>query len=1276
MKRVLALALCTLPFAAVAQQDDRGYLTALLEDNLSGAGRKITITGFEGALSSQARIAELTIADDTGIWLTLREVVLDWNRSALLAGRVSVNTLTAAEIIVARAPQTTADSSLPAPEASGFALPELPVSVNIGKVAAERIALGESLLGQPFEGRLDASLSLNGGEGETVLTLERTDSGPDGRVALTASYANDTQVLAIDLDASEAADGIATTLLGLPGAPAVELTVKGEGPISDYAADIRLASDGDERLTGRVEVGTTEAGATQFAADLGGDLAPLFLPAYAEFFGPNVRLSASGLREVTGRLSLEQFDLRTKALELGGALVIADDGLPESFVLKGQLGLDGTPVLLPLTTEQRTSLTHADLALSFDAAQGSGWTGTVTMTGLERADFTARTAQLTGAGQISRGQGAGRADGTLDFTAEGLAATDPALAKALGPALAGSVSFAWQEGRDGLDLPKLSLTGADYGFDGSLSIAGLATGLTVTGQGEARLDDLSRIADLAGQPLAGRAVAQLSGEGALLAGSFDVTGRVQGTDLRAGIAEVDNLLSGASTIDLSLQRDETGTLLRQLDVVANSLTAKASGSLASNGSDIRADLAFTDLAALGGAYRGALTGTARFTGTPEAGTATLDARGNALAIGVPEVDQLLRGDSVISLEAGLAGDQVDLRKLTVNAASLDLAARGTLNPAGHDLNADLNFRDLSALGGGYRGAMTAQAQFKGTPEQGSLTATVRGTGLRIGQAEADRLLAGETQLVADLALRGGRIQINKASLANPQLRADATGAIEGSRRQIDLRAELLNLALLLPEFPGRLSVNGTAVDDGAGYQLDLAGQGPGQINATVKGRVAQDFKSADLALAGAAQAGLANAFIDPRAVSGGLRFDLRLRGPLQPTALSGRVTLSNGRASDPSLPYVLENIAGAADLAGGRATLAFTSGISTGGTVTLSGTVGTAAPYDANLTTALQQVQLKDPQLYQTRLNGQVTVRGALLGGAVIGGDIVLNETELKIPSTSFGAAAGLDELRHVAEPGDVRATRARAGLTGDAAAEAGDGSATGRAYPLDLRISAPQRVFVRGRGLDAELGGEFRVQGTTANVVPSGALNLVRGRLDILGKRLTLSEALLQLEGDFDPYLRVLASTESDGIISSVQIEGRATEPKVSFVSQPELPEEEVLARLLFGRDLTSLSAFQAAQLASAVATLAGKGGDGLVGKLRKGFGLDDLDISTDAEGDTSLKAGKYISKNTYTEVEVDQDGKAKISLNLDLTDTLTIRGAAGADGETSLGIFKEKDY
>ena len=74
MRNVLALALF-LPTAALAQDDDRGYLQAFLEDNLSGAGRQVTITGFEGALSSRATIERLEIADDAGVWITLDEVV-------------------------------------------------------------------------------------------------------------------------------------------------------------------------------------------------------------------------------------------------------------------------------------------------------------------------------------------------------------------------------------------------------------------------------------------------------------------------------------------------------------------------------------------------------------------------------------------------------------------------------------------------------------------------------------------------------------------------------------------------------------------------------------------------------------------------------------------------------------------------------------------------------------------------------------------------------------------------------------------------------------------------------------------------------------------------------------------------------------------------------------------------------------------------------------------------------------------------------------------------
>ena len=151
MKRLFALVLCLLPMAAIAQEDDKSYLAGLLEGYLSDAGRAVTITGFEGALSSRATLQEMTIADDAGVWLTLRDVSLDWSRAALLRGEVSVNELTAGEIIVARPPETATSDSLPAAEASGFALPDLPVSINIGKLAATRIELGAPLLGEPFE---------------------------------------------------------------------------------------------------------------------------------------------------------------------------------------------------------------------------------------------------------------------------------------------------------------------------------------------------------------------------------------------------------------------------------------------------------------------------------------------------------------------------------------------------------------------------------------------------------------------------------------------------------------------------------------------------------------------------------------------------------------------------------------------------------------------------------------------------------------------------------------------------------------------------------------------------------------------------------------------------------------------------------------------------------------------------------------------------------------------------------------------------------------------
>lgn len=1175
--RKLAFALALLPLPVLAQsQDDKGYLTNLLQDNLSGAGRQVVIDGFEGALSSRARIRQLTIADDTGVWLTLRDVALDWNRAALLKGEVSVNQLSAAEIVLDRLPDS-GSSAAPSPEASGsFALPELPVSIDIGALSANRIVLGPTVLGSAVEGTLTASAHLAGGQGKVHLDLRRTDDGPAGEVALDADYANASQVLALNLSASEGAGGIAATLLGLPGKPAAALTIAGRGPISDYSANIALSTDGEDRLAGTATIKTATDRSTEFETLLSGNLAPLFLPDYAAFFGDKVALDIAGRRFADGRLDLSKLVVSAKALQLAGTLAVGADGVPRRFDLQGRIAqADGQPVLLPLTTSLPVRIDNADLSLQFDAAKGEGWTLSTRVSGFDRADMKIASLALAGSGRIANPAGGTTVGATLRFDATGLAPSDAALATALGAQVSGEGVFYWRAATKALAFPKLTLVGDGYGASASGKMLGMLSDLALSGQIKAQVANLSRLSGLAGRPLGGAGQVTAAGSFSPLTGAFDGTAAVLGTDLSAGIAEVDGLLKGQSQVTLSARRDQTGTTLRSLTLQATSLTASAKGTIASAGT--------------------ALTG-------------------------------------------------------------------------------DVNFADLSVLGPGYGGALSGKAGISGPADRLALTLDATGNSLRVGQAETDKLLRGQSTVTLAATASAGKVVLDRAEIRNPQLQAKASGAADGANQRLDVTAKLANLGLLLPDFPGAMTVSGTVLQSAASLDLDLAGKGPGGIDATVKGKVAPDFRSVNLALSGRAQAALANPFLTPRSIQGDVRFDMKMNGPPAVSSLSGAATLSGGRFSDPGFKFALQDIAARADIAGGQARISGTVPVSTGGAIAVSGTVGTAAPYSGNLALGLRGVVLRDPTLYETRLNGDLTVKGPLAGGAMIAGRIALAETELRVPSTGFGGAAGLDGLRHIAEPADVRATRARAGQPGNGATAGRAGG--GPAYGLDVTLSAPNQVFVRGRGLDAELGGELRLNGTTAAVVPSGAFDLIRGRLDILGKRLELTEARLQMEGELVPNIRIVASTENDGITTGIEIDGPATNPTVGFTSSPDLPDEEILAQLLFGQDLQSLSAFQALQLANAVATLSGRGGVGIVDKLRRGFGLDNLDVRTSTTGGAEVTAGKYLGKKLYSEFSVDDQGKSQVNLNLDVSKSITAKARASSDGSTGIGIFLEKDY
>ncbi|MCR8722847.1 translocation/assembly module TamB domain-containing protein [Frigidibacter sp. ROC022] len=645
-----------------------------------------------------------------------------------------------------------------------------------------------------------------------------------------------------------------------------------------------------------------------------------------------------------------------------------------------------------------------------------------------------------------------------------------------------------------------------------------------------------------------------------------------------------------------------------------------------------------------------------------------------LILGAGPVFDLVSGNTALAARLRLSGDRLSLRDVDLRNGDARITGTADLAGLGGDLTArgDLVLT-LDALS---RFATIARLPLSGTARaevsasyaaaSGALSADISGTAsnLSAGSGPAYDLLAGDASFGGRLRLDQGALRVEGGRFRNPALELNADYA-PGA---ITLDARLDSLGRFVQQLPGAVTVAGT-IGLGDGYAVDLTLGGPAAISARVGGSISAGLVP-DLTISGSVPLGIANAFL-PSAVDvqGQMSADLTLRDSLGLGGLGGTVVVSGGRASVPAVGLALEGLEARIGLAAGQAQVQAATGFSTGGRATVEGSVGLASPFGIDLAVALTDVGAVKEPTFRTTLGGQLTLGGSLVGGGLLQGRIDLGPTEVNL---SFDGASGtLIDIDHQGEPAAVRETRRRAGLLGQGAEQPGGGQ-----LALDLTVSAPNRVFIRGRGLDAELGGELNLTGRAGNVIPIGSFELVRGRLDILGKRLELTEASASLQGTFDPTVRLVATTTVEDVQVQIITEGTATAPTVTLQSSPDLPEDEILALLLFGKGLDKISPLQAVQLANAVRTLIGTGGEGVQGRIRERFGLDDLDVTTDSDGNLALKAGKYISENVYTDVQVNSQGEAEIQLNLDITPNLTGRGKVGSDGDSSLGLFFEKDY
>lgn len=231
----------------------------------------------------------------------------------------------------------------------------------------------------------------------------------------------------------------------------------------------------------------------------------------------------------------------------------------------------------------------------------------------------------------------------------------------------------------------------------------------------------------------------------------------------------------------------------------------------------------------------------------------------------------------------------------------------------------------------------------------------------------------------------------------------------------------------------------------------------------------------------------------------------------------------------------------------------------------------------------------------------------------------------------------------------------------------------------LDVTVDAPQRIFVRGWGLDAECGGTVHIGGTLAKPVMDGNFAAIRGAYEEFGKRFTLAHANLRFQGTVppSPYLDIKADTVTDDGTASVLLTGPVLKPKIRLSAAPPLPEDEILSRILFGSDMSHLSPYQAFQLTQTLQRFSGNGGGGFdpLGQIRSITGLDDLHVETDSSGAASVGVGKYLTDKVYLEFgKGAETGSAR--LEVELTPQISIESKIGQDAQGGGSIFWKKDY
>ncbi len=407
--------------------------------------------------------------------------------------------------------------------------------------------------------------------------------------------------------------------------------------------------------------------------------------------------------------------------------------------------------------------------------------------------------------------------------------------------------------------------------------------------------------------------------------------------------------------------------------------------------------------------------------------------------------------------------------------------------------------------------------------------------------------------------------------------------------------------------------------------------------------------------------------LEGHSVAGRIAPEIALNGTVSDPLLQGRIVLADGRYENYGISMLVDRI-NATLLATGREIVleSFRARDGERGRMSAEGALeldpDRSFPFRTEV--AFRSFQaLRNPDL-STQVSGNILLAGDA-ESAKAGGTLTMDPFNLGIPDRTAPAIAQLEVKEINVAPGER---------------EIGRNNGPAYRIDLDLALEFPARFFIRGRGLDAEFQGKLAASGTASEPVVRGTMSVVRGDFAFLGRRFELTEANVIFTGANPPVpiLDVTAEWFGRDITVEARLTGSAMEPTIALESDPPLPSDEVLSRVIFGRSATELTPLQALRLANALRVLATGGGDGfdIFGTLRTAFGLDELEFREEADG-TALDVGRYLHENVYLRLTKGLGtGRDKVSVEVELHRYISVESEVGTDSQGGIGINYRRNY